>query len=76
MSLIAAGLIHIPPSRHTDLSLADWTRLSFASGVSGKKTTVVLSNVVAKISMIEQQNCTHTLKNKHNLAYTHIYVLI
>ncbi len=48
MSLLAAGVIHIPPSRHTDLSLAHWTRLSFASGVPEQKTTVVLSNVVAK----------------------------
>ena len=39
MSLPAAGVIHIPPLRHTDLSLADWNRLSFAGGVSGQKRT-------------------------------------
>jgi hypothetical protein len=44
MSPLAAPVIHIPLSRHTDLSLADWTRLSFVSSAAGQKTILTPSN--------------------------------
>jgi hypothetical protein len=53
---LAAQAIHIPPSRHTELSLADWTIPSFVSRV---KTMLALSSYSKKI-VIEQQKFTHT----------------
>ena len=47
MSPLAARVIHIPLFRHTDLSLADWTRLSFVSSAAGQKTILAPSNAVA-----------------------------
>jgi hypothetical protein len=77
LTLPAAGVIHIPPSRHTDLSLADWTRLSFASGVSGQITTVGFINIVAKNKHDGTTKLyTHMYKNKHNFIYTHLFPLI
>ena len=67
----AAGVIHIPPLHHTDLSLADWNRLSFASGVSGQKTTLVFSNVVSKNKHDRRTKLyTHIYKTEHNYVYT------
>jgi hypothetical protein len=40
MTTLAARVIRIPPSRHTDLSLADcmdWTRVSFETGFDSKQ---------------------------------------
>jgi hypothetical protein len=79
MSLLAAGVIHIPPLRHTDLSLADWNRLSFACGVSGQKTTVVFSNVVSKNKHDRTTKLyTHIYKTEHNYVYTrtHFFTLL
>ncbi len=79
MSLLAAGVILIPPLRHTDLSLADWNRLSFPSGVSGQKTTVVFSNVVSKNKHDRTTKLyTHIYKSEQNYIYTgtHFFTLL
>jgi hypothetical protein len=79
MSLLAAGVIHIPPLRHTDLSLAGWNRLSIASGVSGQKTNVVFSNVVSKNKHDRTTKLyTHIYKIEHNYVYirTHFFTLL
>jgi len=59
MPPLAAREIHIPPSRHTDLSLAGWTRISFVSRVAGQKNFLALSNAVAKNKLIEPQIFTY-----------------
>jgi len=79
MSLLAAGVIHIPPLRHTDLSLADWNRLSFTSGVSWQKTTVVFSNVVSKNKHDRTTKLyTHIYKTEHSFVctLTHFFTLL
>jgi hypothetical protein len=66
MTQLAAQAIHIPPLRHTELSLADWTRPSFVSRV---KTMLALSSY-SKKSVIEQQKFTHTKKYNYTRTCT------
>ncbi len=68
MTQLAAQAIHIPLLRHTELSLADWTRPSFVSRV---KTMLALSSF-SKKSVIEQQKFLHI--NIH--LYTYLYTSI
>jgi hypothetical protein len=57
-----------------EISLADWNRLSFASGVSGQKTTVVFSNVVSKNKHDRTTKLyTHRYKIEHNYVNTHTH---